>query len=103
GELLFGLIMVLTFTLGAGVAANLTHEEARGLMLGAIGCVLAWGVIDAVFYVMGSVFTRSRRFRLLDGFRKTTNKEAALGLVRNELEEQLRPLATEEDREYLYD
>jgi hypothetical protein len=47
GEILFGLIMVLTFTLGAALAAG--YE--RGLLLGAIGCNVAWGVIDGVLLV----------------------------------------------------
>jgi hypothetical protein len=39
GELLFGLIMVLTFTLSAAAAGG--YE--RGLLLEAIGCNVAWG------------------------------------------------------------
>jgi hypothetical protein len=67
GEILFGLIMVLTFTLGAGVAVR-TGEGAgdtRELLYAAIGCNIAWGIIDAVLFVMGKVFVRSRRVRLL--------------------------------------
>ncbi len=48
GEIVFGLIMVLTFTLGAAVAGG--YE--RGLLLAAVGCNVAWGVIDAVLFVM---------------------------------------------------
>ena len=45
-EILFGLIMVLTFTLGAGVAASAEGEQAaHDLILGAIGCNIAWGLI----------------------------------------------------------
>jgi len=50
-EILFGLIMVLTFT-GALSAAESGRGEVRTMLIGAIGCNLAWGLIDAVFYLM---------------------------------------------------
>jgi len=102
-EILFGLVMVLTFTLGAGIAAGSDAGEARALIIGAIGCNIAWGLIDAVFYIMGLLFVRSRRSRLLEGFRAATNKTAAIGMVREELEEQLASITTREDRSHLYE
>ena len=59
GEILFGLIMVLTCTLGAAVIGGTDREAARGLLLAALGCNVAWGVIDAALYVMGTVFQRN--------------------------------------------
>jgi len=51
-EVLFGLIMVLTFTCSFSVAGA-GRDEIREMLIGALGCNLAWGVIDAVFYLMG--------------------------------------------------
>ena len=56
GELLFGAIMVLTFTLGASVAGG--YE--KGLLLAAVGCNVAWGVIDGVLVVMSHRYERRR-------------------------------------------
>jgi len=56
GEFLFGAIMVLTFTLGAAVAGG--YE--KGLLLAAIGCNIAWGVIDGVLVVMSHRYERRR-------------------------------------------
>lgn len=53
-EILFALIMVLTFTCSFSVAGA-GREDVRALMIGAIGCNLAWGIIDAAFYLMGSL------------------------------------------------
>ena len=50
-EILFGLIMVLTFTCSFSVI-RAGHEEVREMLIGALGCNLAWGIIDAVFYLM---------------------------------------------------
>lgn len=56
GEFLFGAIMVLTFTLGASVAGG--YET--GLLLAALGCNVAWGVIDGVLLVMSNRYGRRR-------------------------------------------
>lgn len=52
-EILFALIMVLTFTCSFSVAGA-GREEVRELLVGALGCNLSWGIIDAAFYLMGS-------------------------------------------------
>ena len=52
GEILAGLIMVLTFTLAAGVMSRDGEDGVHTVLFAAIGCNLAWGIIDAVFYVM---------------------------------------------------
>jgi len=43
-EVLFGLIMVLTFT-GALSVAEAGREDIRVMLIGALGCNLAWGII----------------------------------------------------------
>jgi VIT1/CCC1 family predicted Fe2+/Mn2+ transporter len=60
-EVLFGLIMVLTFT-GSLSITEAGHAEIRTMLIGALGCNLAWGVIDAVLYLMGALADRSRDF-----------------------------------------
>jgi VIT family len=52
-ETLFALIMVLTFTCSFSVA-EAGREDVRTLVIGALGCNLAWGFIDAAFYLLGS-------------------------------------------------
>ena len=43
-EVLFGLIMVLTFT-GSLSVAEAGREDIRTMLIGALGCNLAWGLI----------------------------------------------------------
>ena len=50
-EILFGLIMVLTFTLSLG-ATQAGRDDVRAMLIGVIGCNLAWGLIDAALYLM---------------------------------------------------
>ena len=56
-EVLFGLIMALTFT-GTLSAATAGREEIRTLLIGVIGCNIAWGLVDAVMYLMSALTER---------------------------------------------
>jgi hypothetical protein len=66
GEILFGLIMVLTITLTTELALHDTGASARELLVAALGCNLAWGVIDGGMYVMGAMLERAREAKDLD-------------------------------------
>ena len=44
GEVLFGLIMVLTFTLTAREVLGDEPESGRHLLIAALGCNIAWGI-----------------------------------------------------------
>src|SRR5262245_53729853 len=50
-EVLFGLIMVLTYTSTLSIAAG-GHADVRTMLLGALGCNLAWGIIDGAFFLL---------------------------------------------------
>jgi VIT1/CCC1 family predicted Fe2+/Mn2+ transporter len=63
-EILFGLIMVLTFTLSLRVSGA-AHEEVRPVLISALGCNLAWGVIDAVMYLLAVLSERGHNLALL--------------------------------------
>jgi VIT1/CCC1 family predicted Fe2+/Mn2+ transporter len=67
-EVLFGLIMALTFT-GTLGAATAGREEVRTLLIGMVGCNLAWGLVDAVMYLMGTLTERGRALVTLRALR----------------------------------
>jgi hypothetical protein len=58
-EVLFGLIMVLTFT-GSLSVAEAGRDDVRTMLIGALGCNLAWGIIDGVLYLMGALAEKGR-------------------------------------------
>src|SRR6476619_385329 len=62
-EIVFGLIMVLSFTCAISVA-EAGREDVRAMLIGAIGCNLAWGIIDAAFHLI-SCLTEEGRYALL--------------------------------------
>ena len=102
GEILFGLVMVLTFTLTSGLSVTEGPEGVRQLLVAAIGCNIAWGVIDAVFYIMGGLFRRGHRHRLAQSIRATPDEGAAAALVAGSLDPTLADISSPEERRRLY-
>ena len=64
-EILFGLIMALSFTCSIGIS-NRGPTEIRQLLIGAISCNLAWGIVDATMYLIGVLARKSRSNAILD-------------------------------------
>jgi len=58
-EILFGLIMAVTIV-GSMSIATAGRVEVRTVMLAALGCNLAWGLVDAVMYVVRTATERTR-------------------------------------------
>jgi VIT family len=103
GEVLFGLIMVLTFTVGARLITTAEQLDTHELVVVAVGCNIAWGVIDAVLFVLGSLFYRSQRARFYGTLRSARNDEEALATVREEFGLEDEPVTIRrEDRAQLY-
>ena len=70
-EVLFGLIMVLTCT-GSLSVAQASRAEVGTMLIGALGCNLAWGIIDGLLYLMGCLSEQARGIRTLRALRKAT-------------------------------
>jgi len=83
-EVLFGLIMVLTFT-GSLSVATAGREDVRTMLVGALGCNFAWGIIDGILYLMGCLGDQGRGIRALRALRKTATPEAAHRVIADAL------------------
>jgi len=79
-EVIFGLIMALTFT-GSLSAASAGREEIRTMMFAALGCNLAWGLVDAVMYLVGTLTERARNLTLLRRVRSATAPQEAHAII----------------------
>src|SRR6266436_3445848 len=102
-EVLFGLIMVLTITAGAGIVSASEQLDTRKLVAAALGCNVAWGVIDAVLFVLGGLFYRSQRARFFRELRSAPSEAEALVAIQEEFGLEDEPLAVPpEDRARLY-
>ncbi len=74
-EVLFGLIMVLTFT-GSLSVAEAGRDDVRTMLIGALGCNLAWGIIDGVFYLMGCLAEKASDIATLRAVRQADPETA---------------------------
>jgi hypothetical protein len=79
-EVLFGLIMVLTFT-GSLSVADSGRDDVVAMLIGALGCNLAWGVIDGLFYLMGCLAEKGRNLATLKAVLAAKTGEEARGLI----------------------
>ena len=101
-EVLFGLIMALTLTAGARLLSAPQDIDAAGLAAALIGCNVAWGVIDAVFYLLGTRFNRNQRVQFVRKLQSVTDEADAFGLIREEFGLEGEPPMCEQDRTAFY-
>lgn len=83
-ELLFGLFMALTFV-GAVSAADAGREQVRSMFAAALGCNLAWGLVDAVMYLVRTVTDRGRLLTLVRSVRAAADAESGRRLIERAL------------------
>lgn len=97
-EILCGLIMVLDFTLIGGLTAGSGKQAVRFLLIGTLGCNIAWGIIDGALYAVGNLTWRRQRLRFLSGLRNAPSESAAFSLLSGQLDPLLEPATSTEDR-----
>lgn len=97
-EVLFGLIMALTVTVGARLLWERNDVAASDLVAGLAGCNVAWGLIDAAFYLLGARFIRNQRVQLVRRLKLARDDAEALAMVREAFDLDPALLDREEDR-----
>jgi VIT1/CCC1 family predicted Fe2+/Mn2+ transporter len=74
-EILFGVIMATTFTCSMSVGSS--HQvEMSELLIGTIGCNLAWGFVDAIMYLVETMAHRNRNRVMFHAMRIANSEEA---------------------------
>jgi hypothetical protein len=86
-ELLFGLIMVLSITLGVGLATD-EGGSASLVALTIFGCNLAWGLIDGIMYIVTQLYDRSRKAQLIDASRSNNSDAEQIATVGSVLDDE---------------
>ena len=69
-EILFGLIMALTFTCTISVTQS-DEATVNDMLIGALGCNTAWGLVDAVLYILMSRAVEKRGLTILNFVRRS--------------------------------
>jgi hypothetical protein len=95
-EVLFGLIMVLTFT-GAISASTDAREDVRELLWAALGCNVAWGLVDAIMYLMNVALERGHAITVIKKINATKDTREAGKILKSEIQPAIAGLMTEEE------
>jgi len=69
-EILFELIMTLTITGAVGVATS-DRIQIHHIVIAALGCNVAWGIIDAGMYLMARLGESGCNARMAKAMRET--------------------------------
>ena len=83
-EILFALIMVLGFT-GSLSVAEAGRDDVRTMLIGALGCNLAWGIIDGIMYLMGCIAEKGRSRIIFQAVRSATDPAVSHRLITDAL------------------
>ena len=97
-ELLFGLFMALTFV-GAVSVTDAGQGEIRSMFAAALGCNLAWGLADAVMYLVRTVTDRGRSLTLVRSVRAAADPETGRRLIEASLSRTAAGLVSEAELE----
>lgn len=97
-EVLFGLIMALTFTCTISVA-EADKTEVRDMLIAAIGCNIAWGLVDAVMFILTRLTEKGHGRTILNFVRKTSDEKKARAFIADALPQVLSSVVQKEDLE----
>jgi VIT1/CCC1 family predicted Fe2+/Mn2+ transporter len=95
-EVLFGLIMVLTFT-GAISASTDAREDVRELLWAALGCNVAWGLVDAIMYLMNVAIERGHSITMINKIHASGNPSEAGQILKDEIQPGIAGLMTDQE------
>jgi len=87
-ETLFGLIMALTFICSLGVATG-ADIKIQTMLIGALGCNLAWGIVDGGLYLLSRINDRGDKIVTLRAIRQAKDSEAARRVIADALPPEL--------------
>jgi len=82
-EVIFGLLMAMSFIGSISVATD-GREEVRTLLIAALGCNLAWGLVDAVMHLVATK-TQKRRESALVRQVRASDSATARNLLADEM------------------
>jgi hypothetical protein len=93
--------MVLTFT-GSLSVAEAGRDDVRTMLIGALGCNIAWGLIDGVFYLMGCLADKGSSLATLRAVRAAPDASSAHRLIANSVPSVLASVFEPPDLEKLH-
>jgi hypothetical protein len=108
-ETIFSILIFITFTLAFKMfwvtdplEPPISSEIVDELLKGALGAILAWGIIDGIMYALFSLFARGERHRLLKNIQTARTEQEAVDIIAADMDYLLDPITGEDERKALY-
>jgi len=95
-EVLFGLIMALTFT-GAISVSTSTPNDVQQLLWAALGCNFAWGLVDGIMNLMSSLLERGHNLSVVRKLKKALTDSEVKNIITDEVPAILLGILSETD------
>jgi hypothetical protein len=83
-ETLYGVIMTLTFTCTMKIAVA-DDTTVKDMMVAAVGCNIAWGIVDGVMFVMAANSEKGHSLMILRFIQQTKNPTQAIEVISEKL------------------
>jgi len=99
-EFCFGLFMALTFV-GTVSAATAGEDPGQKMMYTALGCNLAWGLADAVMFLVRTLANRGKRLTLALTVKNEPDAATGVRALRDALSKAMKPLVADAELELI--
>jgi hypothetical protein len=99
-ETLFGLIMALTFICSLGIATG-ANINIQTMLIGALGCNLAWGIVDGGLYLLARINERGDKILILRAIRQAPDSKTAQRAIADALPAELASVLPPEQLELM--
>ena len=101
-EPMFGVIMVVCFTSVLRAYPNLAEQILGTILVSALFCCIAWGLVDGIFYAWEAHYELDKRKKIQEAAKTSTGAGDVDGLVEGHLGDTVVDLLEDEDRKQIY-
>jgi hypothetical protein len=101
-EPMFGVIMVVCFTSILRAHPNLAEIIMGRVLLAALFCCIAWGLVDGIFYAWEAHYELDKKKKLLALVQAPNDPKKAREVVEDHLGDTIVSLMDEKDKEQIY-
>jgi hypothetical protein len=99
---MFGVIMVVCFTSVLRAFPNLAETILGTILLSALFCCIAWGLVDGIFYAWEAHYELDKKRKLQDRVQVPADPKKGRELVEADLGDTVVDLMDEGDKEQIY-
>lgn len=97
-EMMFGLIMAMTVISATRLAVGEGELSPRIVIYAALGCNIAWGIVDAIMYLFTALLDRGRQAQFISSLSAINDEKTAIDFIGEELQSTVLGTLDEQER-----